>query len=205
MQYFCGSKTGIRQMILPIVAYGSPILRTVAKDINPDYPGLSKLLEDMWETMYASNGVGLAAPQINKDIRLFVIDSAQIFESQDDEDKGRYPDEPGTKQVFINAHIVEFGGEEWAYNEGCLSIPKIREDIFRSEKVTLKFLDENFEPHTKTFDGITGRIILHEYDHIEGKLFIDYLKPLKRKLLKGKLDDITKGKVKVDYRMVYKP
>jgi peptide deformylase len=205
MQYFCGSKTGISHMILPIVAYGSPILRTVAKDINPDYPGLAKLLEDMWETMYASNGVGLAAPQINKDIRLFVIDSAQIFENQEEEDIGRYPDEPGTKQVFINANIVEFGGDDWAYNEGCLSIPKIREDIFRSKTVTLEYLDENFEPQTKTFEGITGRIIQHEYDHIEGKLFIDYLKPLKRKLLKGKLDDITKGKVKVDYRMVYKP
>jgi hypothetical protein len=123
----------------------------------------------------------------------------------DKEDQGQYPDEPGTKQVFINAQIVEFGGDDWAYNEGCLSIPKIREDIFRSKTVTLEYLDENFEPQTKTFDGITGRIIQHEYDHIEGKLFIDYLKPLKRKLLKGKLDDITKGKVKVDYRMVYKP
>jgi peptide deformylase len=159
----------------------------------------------MWETMYASNGVGLAAPQINRDIRLFVIDSAQIFENQDAEDVGKYPDEPGTKQVFINAHIVELGGDNWSYNEGCLSIPKIREDVSRSETVTLEYLDQNFEPHTQTFNGITGRIIQHEYDHIEGKLFIDYLKPLKRKLLKGKLDDITRGKVKVDYRMVFKP
>ena len=192
-------------MILPIVAYGSPILRTVAKDINPDYPGLDKLLEDMWETMYASNGVGLAAPQINKDIRVFVMDSAQIFENQDEEDQGKYPDEPGSKQVFINARITGFGGDEWAYNEGCLSIPKIREDIYRPKTVTLEYLDEKFEKHTDTFQGITGRIIQHEYDHIEGKLFIDYLKPLKRKLLKRKLDDITKGKIKVDYRMVYKP
>ena len=192
-------------MILPIVAYGSPILRTVAKEIGPDYPDLQKLIQDMWETMYTSNGVGLAAPQINRDIRLFVIDSAQIFESQDEEDIGKYPDEPGIKQVFINAHIEEFGDEEWAYNEGCLSIPKIREDVYRSKTVTLHYQDENFESHTKTFDGITGRIIQHEYDHTEGKLFIDYLKPLKRRLLKGKLDDITRGKVKVDYRMVYKP
>lgn len=192
-------------MILPIVAYGSPILRTVAREIGPDYPDLQKLIQDMWETMYASNGVGLAAPQINRDIRLFVIDSAQIFEGQDEEDIGKYPDEPGTKQVFINAHIEEFGDEEWAYNEGCLSIPKIREDVYRSKTVTLHYQDENFESHTKTFDGITGRIIQHEYDHTEGKLFIDYLKPLKRRLLKGKLDDITRGKVKVDYRMVYKP
>ena len=190
-------------MILPIVAYGASVLRTVAKDITPEYPGLEKLIADMWETMYASNGVGLAAPQINKDIRLFVMDSQQIFENQDEEDKGRYPDEPGIKQVFINAHITGLNGEEWAYNEGCLSIPKIREDIVRTQAVTVEYLDENFQPHKQTFIGITGRIIQHEYDHIEGKLFIDYLKPLKRKLLKGKLDDISKGKVKVDYKMVF--
>jgi len=190
-------------MILPIVAYGAPILRAVSKDITPDYPGLEKLVADMWETMYASNGVGLAAPQINKDIRLFVVDSEQIFANQDDEDKGKYPDEPGIKQVFINARILNLNGTEWAYNEGCLSIPKIREDVVRHETVTLQYVDENFQPHTKTFNGITARVILHEYDHIEGKLFIDYLKPLKRRLLKGKLDDISKGKVKVDYKMVF--
>lgn len=190
-------------MILPIVAYGTPVLRNVAKDIDPDYPGLGKLIEDMWETMYASNGVGLAAPQINRDIRLFIIDSEQIFAHQEDEDRGLYPDDPGTKQLFINAHIVGTGGKIWAYNEGCLSIPKIREDIDRPSEVTVEYLDENFQPHTKTFNGITGRIIQHEYDHIEGKLFIDYLKPLKRKLLKGKLDDISKGKIKVDYKMVF--
>ncbi|MEP6747861.1 MAG: peptide deformylase [Bacteroidota bacterium] len=190
-------------MILPIVAYGAPVLRSVAKDMRSDYPGLAKLIDDMWETMYASNGVGLAAPQVNKDIRLFIIDSAQIFANQDEEDKGEYPDEPGTKQLFINAHVTATGGGEWAYNEGCLSIPKIREDIHRPSQVTIAYMDENFEQHSKTFSGITGRIIQHEYDHIEGKLFIDYLKPLKRKLLKGKLDDISKGKIKVDYKMVF--
>jgi len=190
-------------MILPIVAYGAPVLRTVAKEITSDYPGLGKLIEDMWETMYASNGVGLAAPQVNKDIRLFIIDSEQIFANQEEEDRGAYPDDPGNRQLFINAHIVELGGREWPYNEGCLSIPKIREDIQRPSEVTIEYLDENFQPHTKTFTGITGRIIQHEYDHIEGKLFIDYLKPLKRKLLKGKLDDISKGKIKVDYKMVF--
>jgi peptide deformylase len=190
-------------MILPIVAYGAPVLRSVAKDVSSDYPGLAKLIEDMWETMYASNGVGLAAPQVNKDIRVFIIDSEQIFANQDDEDRGFYPDDPGTKQVFINAHVIEFGGKEWPYNEGCLSIPKIREDVQRPAQVTIEYTDENFEPQTKTFSGITGRIIQHEYDHIEGKLFIDYLKPLKRKLLKGRLDDISKGKVKVDYKMVF--
>jgi len=190
-------------MILPIVAYGAPILRAVSKDITPDYPNLAKLIEDMWETMYASNGVGLAAPQINKEIRLFVMDSKQIFDNQEDDEKGRYPDEPGIKQVFINAHVKALNGEEWAYNEGCLSIPKIREDVYRNETVTLAYVDENFQPFEKTFNGITARIILHEYDHIEGKLFIDYLKPLKRKLLRGKLDDISKGKVKADYKMIF--
>ncbi len=190
-------------MILPIVAYGADILRIKCKDINKDYPNLEQLLADMWETMYYSNGVGLAAPQINRDIRLFVIDSTQVFENLEDDEKGKYPDEPGVKQVFINAHIKSLNGREWAYNEGCLSIPKIREDVYRNEEVTISFLDENFEPHVKTYNGVTARIILHEYDHIEGKLFIDYMKPLKRKLLKGKLDDITKGKVQVDYKMMF--
>ncbi len=190
-------------MILPIVAYGAPVLRTVGKDIGPDYPGLDKLIEDMWETLYASSGVGLAAPQVNKDIRLFIVDSTQIFANQEENEKGKYPDEPGIKQVFINAHIQKLNGEEWAYNEGCLSIPKIREDIIRNEEVTLEYMDEQFQKHVQTFNGITARIILHEYDHIEGKLFIDYLKPLKRKLLKGKLDDISKGKISVDYKMVF--
>lgn len=190
-------------MFLPIVAYGSPILRKVAVEISADYPSLSKLIKDMWDTMYNSNGVGLAAPQVNKDIRLFVIDSAQIFENQDDDDKGKYPDEPGYKGVFINAKIVKLEGEKWSYNEGCLSIPKIREDIMRNQSVTLDFYDEDFKQHRMTFNGLTARIILHEYDHLEGKLFIDHLTALKRTLLKSKLDDISKGKVKVDYRMVF--
>ena len=190
-------------MILPIVAYGSPILRKVCADITPDYPGLEKLIADMWETMYNSNGVGLAAQQINKDIRLFVMDSEQIFTNQEEDEKGEYPDEPGYKGVFINAHIIDLNGKEWSYNEGCLSIPKIREDIMRNESVTLEYEDENFISHTTTFIGITARVILHEYDHIDGKLFIDHIKPLKRTLLKRKLDDISKGKINVDYRMVF--
>ena len=192
-------------MILPIVAYGHPILRKVAVDIDKNFPGLEKLIEDMWETMYASNGVGLAAPQVNKDIRLFVIDSAQIFANMDEEDKKeeQYPDAPGVKQLFINAHIVEELGDDWPYNEGCLSIPKIREDILRAEEVTIEYEDENFTKHRKTFNGVTGRIILHEYDHIDGKLFIDHISPLKRKLLKRKLDDISKGNVSVDYKMMF--
>lgn len=190
-------------MILPIVAYGADVLRKTGKDISADYPELQKLIADMWETMYASNGVGLAAPQINRDIRLFVVDSQQMFAHMDEEETLLYPDRPGIKQVFINAHVEELLGDDWAYNEGCLSIPKIREDIYRAEEVTIRFMDENFTEHVKTFDGITARVILHEYDHIEGKLFIDYLKPLKRKLLKGKLDDISKGKVNVDYKMMF--
>jgi len=191
-------------MILPIVAYGSPVLRKVCADIDAGYPGLQKLIEDMWETMYNSSGVGLAAPQVNKPVRIFVVDSTQIFKNMEEDDEmTEYPDAPGTKAVFINAHVVEKAGNEWSYNEGCLSIPKIREDISRNESVTLEYQDENFETHTQTFNGITARVILHEYDHIEGKLFIDYVKPLKRTLLKRKLDDISKGKVKTDYRMVF--
>lgn len=190
-------------MILPIVAYGAAILRKPAMDITKEHEGFEQLLADMWETMYYSNGVGLAAPQINKDIRLFVVDSAQVFEHLEDGEKGKYPDGPGIKKVFINAHAVAYDGEEWSYNEGCLSIPKIREDIMRPDSITLNYLDENFEPHTETFYGITGRIIQHEYDHTEGKLFIDYLKPLKKKMLKGKLNDISKGKTKVDYKMIF--
>jgi peptide deformylase len=190
-------------MILPIVAYGAQILRKVSAPIDASYPSLPKLLEDMWETMYSSNGVGLAAPQINKDIRLFVIDSAQIFESLEPHEIDKYPDAPGVKQVFINAKVVDLAGEVWSYNEGCLSIPNIREDVSRHETVTLEYQDENFNTHTKTFNGITARVILHEYDHIEGKLFIDYLKPLRKKLLQGKLNDISKGKTRIDYKMIF--
>jgi peptide deformylase len=190
-------------MILPIVAYGTPVLRQVAKEVTPDFANLDKFIDDMWETLYASSGVGLAAPQLNKDIRLFVVDSMQLFSNQEEEDKGKYPDEPGFKKVFINAKIKELNGEPWSYNEGCLSIPKIREDVTRPESVTIEYVDENFEPHTESFNGITARIIQHEFDHIEGKLFIDYLKPFKKKLLQGKLADISKGKVKVDYKMIF--
>lgn len=190
-------------MILPIVAYGSPVLRKKCEDISPDYPELKKLIDDMWETMYNSNGVGLAAPQINRPVRIFVIDSEQIFADQEEDEKDEYPDGPGFKGLFINAHIVELEGDEWSYNEGCLSIPKVREDVMRRQSVTLNYVDENFKEHTKTFIGLTARIILHEYDHIEGKLFIDYIKPLKKTLLRRKLDDISKGKVRVDYRMIF--
>lgn len=190
-------------MVLPIVAYGNPVLRKVGAEISREYPGLQKLIEDMWETMYNSKGVGLAAPQVNKEIRLFIMDSLQIIENLDVDEKDEFPGDDGYKGVFINAHIDEADGEEWLYNEGCLSIPKIREDIMRKQTVTLNFFDENFVEHTKTFSGVTARVILHEYDHTEGKLFIDYLKPLKKSLLKRKLNDISKGKISVDYKMAF--
>ncbi|HEY9176118.1 MAG TPA: peptide deformylase [Flavipsychrobacter sp.] len=190
-------------MILPVVAYGHPVLRKMCEDITPGYPQLDKLIEDMWETMYHSNGVGLAAPQINRAIRLFVVDTEQIVENFDDEDRREYPNEKPIKTVFINAHIVEESGEEWAYNEGCLSIPKIREDVYRHAKVKLSYMDEKFNEQVQEFDGITARVILHEYDHIDGKLFIDYLKPIKKRLLQKKLNDISAGKVRTDYRMMF--
>lgn len=191
-------------MILPITAYGMPVLRKVCRDISPDYPDLEKLIEDMWETLYYSNGVGLAAPQVNRDIRLFLVDSTQVFDNNEDDDEVQdYPDKPGIKKVFINAKILNYEGREWAYNEGCLSIPKVREDINRPETIVIEYYDEAFNKHTETFNGLTARVIQHEYDHIEGKLFIDYLKPLRKKMLQRKLNDISKGKVSVDYRMMF--
>ena len=190
-------------MILPVVAYGHPTLRKVAEVIDANYPGLEPLIANMWETMHNSNGVGLAAPQVNKSIRLFVVDSVQIIENLEEDEKDSYPGDAGIKQTFINAHIQQLTGDLWSYNEGCLSIPKIREDVRRHQTVTLTYQDENFETHTQTFTGITARVILHEYDHIEGKLFIDHLAPLKKKLLKSKLNDISKGKIKVGYRMLF--
>lgn len=190
-------------MILPVIAYGHPILRKVSADISHDYPELSKLIADMWETMYHTNGVGIAAPQVGKAVRVFVVDTEQIVEGFDDEDRATYPNEKPVKQVFINAHKVEEKGTPWSYNEGCLSIPKVREDVVRAEEVHLRWVDENFQPQEGVFNGITARVILHEYDHIEGKLFIDYVAPLKKRLLKKRLDDITSGKVKVDYRMTF--
>jgi len=190
-------------MILPVVAFGSPILRKVCDDITPAYPDLQKLLADMWETLYNSNGVGLAAPQINRPIRLFIVDTIQIVDDFNDEDKAKYPGEEPIKQIFINAEKIEETGKPWPYNEGCLSIPKVREDIQRPSHIRLSYMDENFVEHEGVFHGITARVIQHEYDHIEGKLFIDHISPLKKRLIKKKLDDITRGKVKTDYRMFF--
>jgi peptide deformylase len=203
MNYLCGLQKEEEFMILPVVAYGHPVLRKVCDDITPTYPDLTKLLADMWDSLYNSNGVGLAAPQINRPIRLFIVDTIQIVEGFDDEDKKKYPNEVPIKQVFINAHKIEETGDLWPYNEGCLSIPKIREDVQRTSKIRISYMDENFVQHEAEFHGITARVIQHEYDHTEGKLFIDYMTPLKKRLIKKKLDDITKGKVKTDYRMLF--
>jgi len=191
-------------MILPIVAYGDPVLRKKAADIAPDYPGLTELIENLFETMHAASGIGLAAPQVGHSIRLFIVDTIPVLKNLDEEDKNHdFKGEKGVKQIFINARAVNKDGEPWLYNEGCLSIPKIREDIQRPDELTLEYLDENFKRHRETFDGLAGRVIQHEYDHIEGILFTDHLKPLKRRLLKKKLENISKGMVEVDYRMKF--
>lgn len=190
-------------MVLPVVAFGHPILRKVAAEIDAGHPNLEQLIANLWETMYHTNGVGLAAPQVNESLRIFVIDTIQIVEGFDEEDEQEFPNEEGMKQVFINPTIINKKGALWSYNEGCLSIPKVREDIKREEEVEITYFDEDFKEHTATFSGITARVILHEYDHLEGKLFIDYLPPLKKKLVQKKLKDISNGKVRVDYRMVF--
>jgi peptide deformylase len=189
-------------MILPITAYGSAVLRKVAEAIDPGYPDLDQLIVDMWETLYNSSGVGIAAPQVNRSIRLFLVDTTQFFNQREEGDE-EFSDAPGFKGVFINPRILSVSGKDWSYNEGCLSIPRIREDVVRKELVSLHYYDEQFAEQTRQFEGITARVILHEYDHIEGKLFIDYMKPLRRTMIKRKLDDISRGRVQVDYRMLF--
>jgi len=188
------------KMIVPIVAYGDPVLRKAATAIDASYPNLKELIANMYETMYHAYGVGLAAPQIGLPIRLFVVDTEPFSEDEDLSQEER-DFLAGFKQTFINARIVEETGTEWTFNEGCLSIPDIREDVTRKPVVTINYFDENFEEHTKTFDGLAARVIQHEYDHIEGVLFTDKLSALKKRLLKGKLANISKGKVQAGYRM----
>lgn len=187
-------------MVLPIVAYGDPVLKKRGKEITKDYPKLRELLDNMYETMYNAYGVGLAAPQIGLDIRLFLVDTAAFAEDADlDTEEQEYL--KNFKRTFINAKIVEETGDEWAFNEGCLSIPDVREDVFRKPTITIEYFDENFEKHLETFDGLVARVIQHEYDHIEGILFTDKLSSLKKRLIKGKLSNISKGKINVDYKM----
>ncbi|WP_420319908.1 peptide deformylase [Flagellimonas sp.] len=187
-------------MIIPIVAYGDPVLRKVAKDITADYPKLEELISNMWDTMYNAHGVGLAAPQIGLPIRLFLVDTSPFADDEELTEEEQKALE-GFKKVFINAKIQEETGDAWDFNEGCLSIPDIREDVKRKPEITISYLDENFKEHTETFDGLLARVIQHEYDHIEGVLFTDKLSSLKKRLLKNRLDKISKGKINVDYKM----
>ena len=197
-------------MILPIVVYGDPVLRKIGEEIDSNYQGLDELIKNMFETMYQASGVGLAAPQIGKAIRLFVIDTRPFAESDDEEEDDEFTPAQkkeliAFKKVFINARILNEEGVEWKFSEGCLSIPKIREDVLRKPKIEIEYFDEHFVKHQETYDGVIARVIQHEYDHIEGKLFTDIINPFKRKLIAGKLSDISKGKISADYKIrVYK-
>ena len=182
-------------MILPVVAYGHPVLKKIAEEIEPDYPGLQQLIADMFETMYHSEGVGLAAPQINKSIRLFVIDADPFTEN--------YPEAKGFKKVFINPEIVEVSEEKWTFREGCLSLPDMNEDVERPSKITVNYLDENFVEHEEEFDGICARVFQHEFDHLEGKVYVDRVAPMRKMMLKNKLRNISEGNVYVDYKMIF--
>ena len=188
-------------MILPIRAFGDPVLMKVAKDINKDYPGLQELIDNMFETMYSANGIGLAAPQIGLDIRLFMVDVSPLADDEDYEDIAE--ELKDFKKVFINAKILEESGDEWKFNEGCLSIPDVREDVKRKSTIVIEYYDENFVKHKETFSDIRARVIQHEYDHIEGILFTDHLSMLKKKLVGKKLQNIMEGKARPDYRMKF--
>jgi len=182
-------------MVLPITAYGHPVLRKVARDIDKDYPGLKELISDMYETMYATHGVGLAAPQVNLSIRLLVMDATPYSEED--------PAAKDFKRVLINPKIIEESGDEWTFNEGCLSIPEIREDVIRKPKIRIQYYDENWEFHDETYEGVMGRIIQHEYDHLEGILFVDKISSIRKMLLKRRLSDISKGEIDIDYKMIF--
>ena len=182
-------------MILPIYAYGQPVLKQKAEDISKDYPELQTLIANMWETLYESDGVGLAAPQIGLPIRLFIVDTCQTKEADEKES--------GIKKVFINAEIIEESGKKWSYTEGCLSIPDITGEVERLPNVHIEYYDENFEFHSETFNGINGRVVQHEYDHIEGILFLEYLRPLKRRRLRRKLENLKKGVTNAKYKMKF--
>ncbi len=191
-------------MILPIVAYGDPVLRKECEEIDENHPGLSELIENMFETMYEANGVGLAAPQIGEALRLFVIDASSFAEPDEDgEVEEMAKGLEGFKKVFINPIIEEETGDKWPFREGCLSIPEVREDVYRHKQILVTYFDENFNFHEETFEGYAARVIQHEYDHIEGVLFTDYLSAFKRRLIKRRLNDISKGLVSVNYRMKF--
>jgi len=187
-------------MILPVVAYGDPVLKKVAKEVTSEYPNFEQFMSDMWETMYNANGVGLAAPQVGRSIRIFIVD-ASPFAKDEDHSLEEQKTLENFKKAFINPTILEETGVEWAFNEGCLSIPDVREDVYRKETIKIQYFDENFKKHIETYSGLAARIIQHEYDHIEGILFTDKLSSLKKRIIKGKLTNISKGKVNADYRM----
>ena len=187
-------------MILPIVAYGDPVLKKRAAEITADYTDLQSLITNMYETMYGAYGVGLAAPQIGLSVRIFLVDTAP-FAEDDSYSEAERKALKSFKKTFINPEILEETGEEWAFNEGCLSIPNVREDVLRKPHIKIRYQDENFETQTEEFDGLIARVIQHEYDHIEGVLFTDKVSSLKKRLLKSKLASISKGKISVDYRM----
>ena len=189
-------------MILPIVAYGDAVLRRKAATINADYPNLSEFIDNMYETMYGAYGVGLAAPQVGIPIRVFLVDASPFSEDEGLDSKERELLK-GFKKTFINAEILKEEGEAWSFNEGCLSIPDVREDVSRKPKITIRYQDENFKSYTETYEGLVARVIQHEYDHIEGILFTDKLSSLKKRLIKGKLANISKGKIRVDYKMKF--
>ena len=194
-------------MIIPIRAYGDPVLKKMTADIEPGHKGLKELIADMFETMYAANGVGLAAPQIGEGIRLFVADTHAG--SDDDPDAEKAPEgseeEPRLKKAFINPYIVEEEGEEWGFEEGCLSIPGIREEVYRQPKVVLQYMDEDFNEHEETFEGFAARVIQHEHDHLDGVLFTDHLPALRKRLLQGRLRDISRGRTDARYKMRFQP
>lgn len=181
-------------MVYPIVVYGDPILRKRATDIPKDFPGLDAFIQDMFDTMYAAHGIGLAAPQIGKGVRLFVVDGTTLEDEEEDM--------TGFKKIFINPQLLDETGNTWAFEEGCLSIPNIRENVSRPETVRIRYQDETWTTREEEYSGIKARIIQHEYDHLDGKLFIDYLTPLKKRMLKGKLTDISKGEVDTEYRIL---
>ncbi len=198
-------------MVYPIVVYGDPVLRKVADNIDSNYENLTQLIKDMFETMYNASGVGLAAPQIGKAIRLFIVDTQPFVDDEDNDDESEFTPEErkqlkSFKKVFINAKIINESGTEWKFKEGCLSIPKIREEVSRNPNIEIEYFDENFKKHTEKYDGLIARVIQHEYDHIEGILFTDKIGAFKRKLISGKLNDISNGKVSADYKIkVFKP
>lgn len=189
-------------MIIPIYGYGEPVLRKVGEEITPDYPNLKEIIANMYDTMYNAYGVGLAAPQVGMAIRLFVIDT-EPFSDSDDLSKEEQAQLKNFKQTFINAKMLKEEGEEWGFNEGCLSIPDVREDVYRNERITIEYCDENFNKKTEVFDGLIARVIQHEYDHIEGILFTDKISTLKKTLIKKKLQNIMDGKAFPDYRMKF--